>query len=90
MGATYRGLPNNTCGSYAKNSKGSFNNYVDKKRGRGGQSKVHACPPRGKGGSLECPRGTKPSYFRKYFTPLCTVMGCVQICPCIMLIKCAC
>ena len=26
---------------------GAFNNYVDKKRGRGGQPKVHACPPGG-------------------------------------------
>ena len=33
------------------NCKGAFNNYVDKKRGRGGQPKVHACPPRG-GGAL--------------------------------------
>ena len=33
-------------------AKGSFNNYVDKKGGRGGQQKVHACPPRG-GGSLD-------------------------------------
>ena len=43
---------------------GAFNNYVDKKRGRGGQPKVHACP-----------RGPKPSFFRKYFIPMCTVMG---------------
>ena len=28
--------------------KGAFNNYVDKKRGRGGQPKVHACPLRGR------------------------------------------
>ena len=27
-------------------SKGSFNNYVDKKGVREGQQKVHACPPR--------------------------------------------
>ena len=32
--------------------KGAFNNYVDKKRGRGGQPKVHACPPGGRGGPL--------------------------------------
>ena len=25
--------------------------------------------------NLECPRGPKPSFFRKYFIPLCTVMG---------------
>ena len=30
-------------------TKGAFNNYVDKKRGRGGQPKVHACPLRGGG-----------------------------------------
>ena len=30
--------------------KGAFNNYVDKKRERGGgQLKVNACPPRGVG-----------------------------------------
>ena len=29
--------------------KGAFNNYVDKKRGMGGQPKVHACPPGGGG-----------------------------------------
>ena len=51
--------------------KGAFNNYVDKKRGRGGQPKVHACPPGG-GGVLECPRGPKP---RKCFIPFCTVLG---------------
>ena len=28
---------------------GAFNNYVDKKGGRGGQPKVHVCPPRGRG-----------------------------------------
>ena len=33
-----------------KRNKGAFNNYVDKKGGRGGQLKVHACPPRGGGG----------------------------------------
>ena len=26
---------------------GAFNNYVDKKRGRGGQPKIYACPPGG-------------------------------------------
>ena len=35
---------------FHKIAKGAFNNYVDKKRGRGGQPKVYACPPRG--GSL--------------------------------------
>ena len=45
------------------------------KEGEGGQPKVHACPPRGEGGSLECPRGPKPSYFKKHFVPLCTRMG---------------
>ena len=53
--------------------RGAFNNYVDKKGGRGGQQKVHACPPWG--GSLECPRGPKPSYCRKYFIPFFTAMG---------------
>ena len=39
---------------------GAFNNYVDKKEGRGGQQKVHACPPRGGGGGVSrCPRGQK-------------------------------
>ena len=33
---------------------GVFNNYVDKKGGRRGQQKVHACPPRGgEGGSVD-------------------------------------
>ena len=32
--------------------------------GEGGQPKVHACP-----------RGQKPSYFRKYFILLCNLMG---------------
>ena len=45
-----------------------------KEEGEGGQPKVHACPPRG-GGSLECPRGPKPRYFRKHFVSLCTRMG---------------
>ena len=30
--------------------RGAFNNYMNKKRGRGGQPKVHACPLRGRGG----------------------------------------
>ena len=50
--------------------KGSFNNYVDKKRGRGVSQKSTR-----EVGSLECPRGLKPSFFREYFIPLCTVMG---------------
>ena len=33
--------------------KGAFNNYVDKKRGRGGQPKGHACPLMGGGGPLD-------------------------------------
>ena len=33
-------------------AEGAFNNYVDKKRGKGGQPKVHACPLRGVGGPL--------------------------------------
>ena len=36
--------------SKQKSYKGAFNNYVDKKGGRGGQQKVHACPPRREGG----------------------------------------
>ena len=32
--------------------RGAFNNYMNKKRGRGGQPKVHACPLRGRGGAL--------------------------------------
>ena len=43
---------------------GAFNNYVDKKRGRGGQPKVYACPP-----------GGYPSYFRKHLVPLYTRIG---------------
>ena len=39
----------------AQAGRGSFNNYVDKKGGRGGQQKVHACPPRGGGGALGVP-----------------------------------
>ena len=31
-------------------ASGAFNNYVDKKGGRGGQPKVHTFPPRGGGG----------------------------------------
>ena len=37
------------------------------------QPKVHSGG--GGGGSLEWPRGPKPSYFRKYFILLCTIMG---------------
>ena len=51
---------------------GAFKNYVDKKRGRGVSQKstlVHL-----RGGGLECPLGPKPSYFRKYFILLCSVM----------------
>ena len=48
---------------------GAFNNRLrGQEEGEGGQPKVHACP-------LECPRGQKPSYFRKCFILLCTVMG---------------
>ena len=42
--------------------------------GEGGQTKVHACPPGGRG-SLECPRGPESSYFRTYFKLFCTVMS---------------
>ena len=56
-------------------SKGPFNNYVDKKRGREGQQKVHSCSSRGgEGVSLECSRGPKfekkSKYFRKYFVQI--------------------
>ena len=52
---------------------GAFNNYVYKRRGRGGQPKVHTCPPRPP--PLKCPRGPIPSYFRKRFVTFCTRMG---------------
>ena len=37
------------CSVITHGYKGAFNNYVDKKKGRGGQPKVHAYPPRGEG-----------------------------------------
>jgi hypothetical protein len=43
--------------------------------GEGGSAKSPRLSTRGGGGSLECPRGPKPSFLRKYFIPLCTVMG---------------
>ena len=46
---------------------------------RGGEGAGSAKSPRlstrGEGGSLECPRGPTPSFFRKYFITLCAVMG---------------
>ena len=57
-------------------SFGGIQQLRGQEEGEGGQSKVHACPPKGEGqGGLECPHGPKPSYFRKYFILLCTVMG---------------
>ena len=53
------------------NAKGAFNKYVDKKRGRRGQQKVHACPP-----SLNVQVDQNlTTYLRRYFILLCTVMG---------------
>ena len=52
--------------------KGAFNNYVDKKRGRGVSQKSTLVHSEGGTGSLDSPRGSKPSYFRKYFTLFCT------------------
>ena len=43
------------------------------RRGGGGVSQKSTLVHSG-GGSLECPRGPKPSYFRKYFILLCSVM----------------
>ena len=54
--------------------KGVIQQLRGQEEGEGGQPKVHACPPGGEG-SLECPCGPKPSFFRNYFIPLCTVMG---------------
>ena len=45
------------------------------RRGGGGVSQKSTLVHSGGGGSLECPRGPKPSYFRKYFILLCSVMG---------------
>ena len=45
------------------------------RRGGGGSAKSPRLSTQGGRGSLECPRGPKPSYFRKYFILLCTVMG---------------
>ena len=54
-----------------------FNNYVDKKRGRGSVKSPMLVHPGG--GGLECPLGPKfekkSSYFIKYFIPLSSVMG---------------
>ena len=52
----------------------STTKYMDKNKGRGVSQKSMLVHPGG-GGSLECPRGPKPSYFRKYFILVCTVMG---------------
>ena len=52
------------------NNKGAFNNYMDKKRGRGGQPKFHACPLRGVGGSLECPLNLAISESISYYCAL--------------------
>ena len=45
------------------------------RRGGGGLVKSPHLSTQGAGGSLECPRGPKLSYFRKHFISLCTVMG---------------
>ena len=53
--------------------EGPFNNYVDKKRGRGISKKsMHVHP--GGSGVLECPRGLKFKKKSSYFIPLSSVM----------------
>ena len=70
---------------------GAFKNYVDKKSWMGGQQKVHACPPRVEGWSMECPHGPKIWKNRSPWIVLnIWVIGsfkCAQIYPRIVLIK---
>ena len=40
-------------GKFFSYPKGAFNNYVDKKKGRRGQPKVHICPLRSRGPKFE-------------------------------------
>ena len=48
-----------TIGLDLHESKGAFNNYVDKKRGGGGSQKSTRVNPRGGEGSAKSPRGPK-------------------------------
>ena len=53
---------------------GGIQQLRGQEEGEGGSAKIPRLSTR-VGGSLECPRGLKPSYFIKYFILLCTVMG---------------
>ena len=54
---------------------GGIQQLRGQEEGEGGSAKSPRLSTQGGGGSLECPRGPKPRYFRKYFVLLCTRMG---------------
>ena len=50
---------------------GGIQQLRGQEEGEGGSAKSPRLSTQG-GGSIECPRGPKPTYFREHFVPLCT------------------